>query len=107
VRARIAAAVGIAVTTAALLPAAASAQSRRAQACMAPKPIVTPARVGRRHFLYVEQETVTPQSDGRVLVAGHPVFLWGRLGKVWDVLPQDTLMGMIVSPPARIRASSG
>ena len=87
-----------------LCPADGHAQSRRPRGCVEPKPIVTPARIGSKNFLYVEQETVTPQSDGRVLVAGNPVFLWGRLGKIWDVLPQDTLMGMIVSPPARVLA---
>jgi hypothetical protein len=77
-----------------------------ASTCVAPQPILAPARIDRDHLLYVEQETVTAQSDGRVLVAGRPVFLWARRKpstRAYDLNEQDTLMGMTITPPSRVR----
>ncbi|MDB4881622.1 MAG: hypothetical protein JWL95_388 [Gemmatimonadetes bacterium] len=90
--------------TSAQLPRRRPAANAMSTSCLAPEPIVAQARIDRDHVVYVEQETVTPGAGGRVLVAGNPVFLWGRNGAGYDFQVQDTLMGMIVSPPSGVHA---
>lgn len=67
---------------------------------------VTPARLDAKHLLYVEQETVVAQADGRVLVAGSPVFVWRE--NEFDrpeMLKVDSLFGMVIdSSSTTVRA---
>ena len=64
--------------------------------CMDSVATVMPARLDAKHLIYVEQETVVPQSDGRVLVAGRPVFVWRDEGDRHEMLTVDSLFGMVV-----------
>ncbi|HEV7991091.1 MAG TPA: hypothetical protein VGP25_04655 [Gemmatimonadaceae bacterium] len=72
--------------------------------CVDPKAIEMPARLGDGTTLYVEQETVVPQSDGRVLVAGEPVFQWRQTSAGAELVAQDSLIGMVITPPSTVRA---
>ena len=66
---------------------------------------VTPARLDAKHLIYVEQQTVIPQRDGRVLVAGRPVFVWRDEGDRYEMLTVDSLFGMVVdSTSSSVRA---
>ena len=64
--------------------------------CMDTTATITPARLDRRHLIYVEQETVVAQSDGRVLVAGSPVFVWRDDIDRHEMLKVDSLFGMVI-----------
>ena len=64
--------------------------------CMDSASTVTPARLDAKHLIYVEQETVVPQRDGRVLVAGRPVFVWRDHGDRYEMLAVDSLFGMVI-----------
>lgn len=72
--------------------------------CMDTTAVVTPARLDDRHQIYVEQETVVAQRDGRVLVAGAPVFVWKEAGERFDLLAQDSLFGMVIDTSLSVRA---
>jgi hypothetical protein len=75
-----------------------------AESCLATSPLIVDARLDVDHPIYVEQETVQSQRDGRLLVAGEPVFLWERRGERYELLEQDSLVGVIISPPSTVRA---
>ena len=104
------------LTAAALLArhaAPASAQAARASvarkdassaACLSSSPIFAPAAPDSAHLLYVEQESVTPHADGRILVAGNPVFLWGKTGAGYEFVEQDSIIGMVISAPSSVRS---
>jgi hypothetical protein len=70
--------------------------------CLDTASAVLPARLDDRHLIYVEQETVVANRDGRVLVAGAPVFVWRHAGERYDLLGQDSLFGMIVEPSSAL-----
>lgn len=73
--------------------------------CMDSVASVTPARLDAKHLIYVEQETVVPQHDGRVLVAGRPVFVWRDDGDRYEMLTVDSLFGMVIdSTTSSVRA---
>lgn len=72
--------------------------------CMDTAAVVRPARLDDRHQIYVEQETVVAQRDGRVLVAGAPVFVWKDAGERFDLLAQDSLFGMVIDTSLAVRA---
>jgi hypothetical protein len=77
----------------------------RAGRCMDSVATVTPARLDGKHLIYVEQQTVVPQRDGRVLVAGRPVFVWRDDGDHYEMLTVDSLFGMIIdSTSSSVRA---
>ena len=61
-----------------------------------------PARLDDAHLIYVEQEAVVANRDGRILVAGAPVFVWRQAGDHYDLLGLDSLFGMIVEPTSRL-----
>jgi len=63
-----------------------------------------PARLDDKHGIYVEQETIVAQRDGRVLVAGNPVFVWRDRGDGFDLLARDSLFGMVIDTGAFVRA---
>lgn len=81
-----------------------SATRVRAASCLATSPRITDARLDDRHSIYVEQETASAHRDGRVLVAGEPVFVWAQRGERHELLEQDSLIGMVISPPSTVRA---
>jgi hypothetical protein len=62
------------------------------------------ARLDARHAIFVEQQTVAVQHDGRVLVAGNPVFVWRDRGDGYDRVAVDSVFGMVVDPTAVVRA---
>lgn len=64
----------------------------------------TPARLDSRHLIYVEQQTVAALPDGRVLVAGNPVFVWRDRGDRYDRVAVDSVFGMVVDSTALVRA---
>ena len=79
----------------------------RSIATAAPKPVrscldtaatIVPARLDEQHLIYVEQETVEANRDGRILVAGGPVYVWRNAGARYDLLGLDSLFGMIIEP---------
>jgi hypothetical protein len=73
--------------------------------CMDSVATVTPARLDAKHLIYVEQETVVAQRDGRVLVAGRPVFVWRDDGDHYEMLPVDSLFGIVIdSTSSSVRA---
>jgi hypothetical protein len=72
--------------------------------CIDSIPKTSPARLDASHQIYVEQETVVPQRDGRVLVAGAPVFVWKDAGGRYDLLAQDSLFGMIIDTSLVVHA---
>ncbi|MBW8769934.1 MAG: hypothetical protein JF589_09275, partial [Gemmatimonadetes bacterium] len=74
---------------------AASAPARR---CLDTAATIAPARLDDRHLIYVEQETVVPNRDGRILVAGAPVYVWRNAGDRYDMLGLDSLFGMVIEP---------
>ena len=43
------------------------------------------------------------QTDGRVLVAGNPVFVWRDRGNGFDLLARDSLFGMVIDSGAVVR----
>ena len=67
---------------------------------------ITPARLDAKHLIYVEQETVVAQSDGRILVAGSPVFVWRENDfDRHEMLRVDSLLGMVIdSTSSGVRA---
>jgi hypothetical protein len=94
------------------LPSAISAQSgasagssASARRCVDTAATETPARLDARHLVYVEQQTVVPQRDGRVLVAGSPVFVWRDDIDRYQMLSVDSLFGMVIdSVSSSVRA---
>jgi hypothetical protein len=70
----------------------------RSSQCFDTTATVVPARLDDKHLIYVEQETVVANRDGRILVAGAPVFVWRHAGDGYDLLGLDSLFGMIVEP---------
>ena len=94
-----------------VLPHAVASQSRASAAtasafrCMDTVATITPARLDATHLIYVEQEAVVAQADGRVLVAGSPVFVWRDDGDRHEMLKVDSLFGMVVdSASTAVRA---
>lgn len=93
-------------------PLPSSAQSRTktrsvgetANGCVDFRVTDAPARLDDHHTLYVEQEAVSAQRDGRVLVAGQPVFLWRHTGARQELIEQDSIIGMVITPPFKLRA---
>jgi len=86
-------------------PSRAASAGPKAQRCMDSVATVTPARLDAKHMIYVEQETVVAQPDGRVLVAGRPVFVWRDEGDRYEMLTVDSLFGMVVdSTSSSVRA---
>ena len=74
--------------------------------CMDTTATTIPARLDARHLIYVEQETVVAHPDGRILVAGSPVFVWREsdLGR-HEMLKADSLFGMVIdSTSSAVRA---
>src|SRR5687768_1470521 len=71
--------------------------------CLDTSATIVPARLDARHLIYVEQETVVGQEDGRVLVAGNPVFVWRDRGNGFDLLARDSLFGMVIDTGAVVR----
>ncbi|MDF2774838.1 MAG: hypothetical protein K0S86_4338 [Geminicoccaceae bacterium] len=71
--------------------------------CLDTSATIAPARLDARHLIYVEQQTVVGQKDGRVLVAGNPVFVWRDRGNGFDLLARDSLLGMVVDTGALVR----
>lgn len=63
-----------------------------------------PARLDSRHMIYAEQQTVAALQDGRVLVAGNPVFVWRDRGDGYDRVAVDSVFGMVVDSTALVRA---
>jgi hypothetical protein len=104
--------VGHAALVAAALPSALSAQSglpatrsSTGLRCLDTAATVTPARLDARHLIYVEQQTVVSQRDGRVLVAGSPVFVWREETDHHELLEVDSLFGMVIdSVSSSVRA---
>lgn len=95
----------LASSTLAAQPRATRANARpRPASCLATSPLIVDALLDGRHPVYVEQETVVSQSDGRVLVAGSPVFVWERRGERYELVDQDTIVGMVVRTPSDVRA---
>ena len=94
------------------LPTALSAQSELGPTpsatgfrCLDTAATVTPARLDARHLIYVEQETVVSQRDGRVLVAGSPVFVWRHDVDHYVLMEVDSLLGMVIdSVSSSVRA---
>ena len=78
--------------------AKAMASPAPARACLDTSATIVPARLDDRHLIYVEQETVVPNRDGRILVAGAPVYVWRNAGDRYDLLGLDSLFGMIIEP---------
>jgi hypothetical protein len=85
------------------------ASAARAQASdSAPQPsrcldsvaVTLPAMLDADHPVYVEQETVVAGDDGRVLVAGNPVFVWQRTAAGYDLLSHDSLFGIVIDSAA-------
>lgn len=74
----------------------AAASTASAFRCMDTTATITPARLDPRHLIYVEQETVVAQADGRVLVAGSPVFVWRDDIDRHEMLKVDSLFGMVI-----------
>ncbi|MEO8562214.1 MAG: hypothetical protein ABI601_09080 [bacterium] len=72
--------------------------------CMDAHVTDAPARIDDVHTLYVEQETVSAQRDGRVLVAGEPAFLWRKTGARTEFIVQDSIVGMVITPPENVAA---
>jgi hypothetical protein len=82
-----------------------SAQIAATGRCMDTVATATPARLDAKHLIYVEQQTVVSQRDGRVLVAGRPVFVWRDEGDRYEMLAVDSLFGMVVdSVSSSVRA---
>jgi hypothetical protein len=79
----------------------AAASSGPVRSCLDTSATIAPARLDERHFVYVEQETVVPNRDGRILVAGAPVYVWRNAGDRYDLLGLDSLFGMIVEPSSK------
>jgi len=79
----------------------ATASSAPARSCLDTVATITPARLDERHLIYVEQETVVPNRDGRILVAGAPVYVWRNAGEQYDLLGLDSLFGMIIEPSSK------
>ena len=65
---------------------------------------VAPARLDANHLIYAEQQTVVVQRDGRILVAGAPVWVWRDRGDRYEMLARDSLFGMIVDTSEFVRA---
>ena len=101
-----------AMCVAAALPSALAAQSATPRGpsatgfhCLDTAATVTPARMDARHLIYVEQQTVASQRDGRVLVAGSPVFVWRDDTDHYELLKVDSLFGMVIdSVTSSVRA---
>jgi len=70
----------------------------KARSCIDTAATIVPARLDEKHLIYVEQETVEANRDGRILVAGAPVFVWRNAGERYDLLGLDSLFGMIIEP---------
>ena len=100
------------VVLAATLPAALAAQALGALAasdatpftCLDTASRVHPARLDDTHLIFVEQQTVVAQPDGRILVAGNPIWVWTDRGTRYDMLANDSLFGMIVDTTAIVHA---
>jgi hypothetical protein len=69
--------------------------------CLDTAATIVPARLDDEHLIYVEQETVVANRDGRILVAGAPVFVWRHAGDHYDLLGLDSLFGMVVEPTSK------
>jgi hypothetical protein len=86
-------------------PAASSAQRAAvAKSCIAGPAIITPARLDSVHRIYVEQEVVSAQRDGRVLVAGKPIYLWRSKGEGFEHVEQDSIIGIVIDTSFGARA---
>ncbi|PYP80430.1 MAG: hypothetical protein DMD35_04805 [Gemmatimonadetes bacterium] len=72
--------------------------------CLDTTASVYPARLDDEHLIYVEQQTVVPQRDGRILVAGNPVWVWHDRGTGYDMLARDSLFGMVIDSTPVVRA---
>jgi hypothetical protein len=87
-----------------LVASAARAQSSDSAAtpsrCLDSAAVTVPAMLDRDHPVYVEQETVVAGDDGRVLVAGNPVFVWQRSAAGYDLLSHDSLFGIVIDTAA-------
>ena len=102
------------VAAALTLPRVVAAQSHDSAAsstasrfrCMDTAATITPARLDAKHLIYVEQETVVAQTDGRILVAGSPVFVWRENDfDLHEMLKVDSLFGMVIdSTSTTVRA---
>jgi hypothetical protein len=110
-RARVGTTVTLLVASGLLHPAGALGQSTASSGpaesmrCMDTSGTITPARLDSKHLIYVEQETVVAQKDGRVLVAGRPVFVWRDRADRHDLLAVDSLFGMVIdSVTSSVRA---
>ena len=79
----------------------AAASSGPVRGCLDTAATIAPARLDERHLIYVEQETVVPNRDGRILVAGAPVYVWRDARDRYDLLGLDSLFGMIVEPSSK------
>jgi hypothetical protein len=89
-------------TVAGATPPIAATSPERARSCLDTAATIVPARLDDRHLIYVEQETVVPNRDGRVLVAGAPVYVWRNADDRYDLLGLDSLFGMIVEPSSSV-----
>ena len=69
--------------------------------CLDTAATIVPARLDDTHLIYVEQETVVANRDGRILVAGAPVFVWRNAGDHYDLLGIDSLFGMVIEPASK------
>jgi hypothetical protein len=76
----------------------ADASPTPARSCFDTVATIVPARLDEKHLIYVEQETVVPNRDRRILVAGAPVYVWRDAGDRYDLLGLDSLFGMIIEP---------
>ena len=76
----------------------ADASPTPARSCFDTVATIIPARLDEKHLIYVEQETVVPNRDRRILVAGAPVYVWRNPGDRYDLLGLDSLFGMIIEP---------
>jgi hypothetical protein len=65
---------------------------------------VHPARLDDTHRIFVEQQTVVAQPDGRILVAGNPIWVWADRGTRYEMVASDSIFGMIVDTTATVHA---
>jgi len=70
--------------------------------CLDTAATIIPARLDDTHLIYVEQETVVANRDGRILVAGAPVFVWRNAGDHYELLGLDSLFGMVIETTSKL-----
>jgi hypothetical protein len=81
-----------------------AASSTRPFRCLDTAATIHPARLDARHLIFAEQQTVSAQPDGRILVAGNPVWVWKDRGTGYDMLAKDSVFGMVVDSTEIVRA---